>query len=80
MLRGWTDGYEVPSFGVLVDAKHRGKGLGRQLMRFAIDEARNLGCHELILSVYGSNEDAIGLYSSFGFEVSKVIRIRIEKR
>jgi RimJ/RimL family protein N-acetyltransferase len=25
MLRGWDDGYEIPSFGVVIDEKHRGK-------------------------------------------------------
>lgn len=36
MLRGWDAGYEVPSFGVLVDVKHR----GRAFMRIALDVAR----------------------------------------
>lgn len=36
MLRGWDAGYEVPSFGVLVDAKRR----GRAFMRIALDVAK----------------------------------------
>jgi hypothetical protein len=36
MLRGWDAGYEVPSFGVLVDVKHR----GRAFMRIALDVAK----------------------------------------
>jgi hypothetical protein len=36
MLRGWDAGYEVPSFGVLVDVRHR----GRVFMRIALDVAK----------------------------------------
>lgn len=36
MLRGWDAGYEVPSFGVLVDVKHR----GRAFMRISLDVAK----------------------------------------
>ncbi len=36
MLRGWDAGYEVPSFGVLVDVRHR----GRAFMRIALDVAK----------------------------------------
>lgn len=36
MLRGWDAGYEVPSFGVLVDVRHR----GRAFMRISLDVAK----------------------------------------
>jgi RimJ/RimL family protein N-acetyltransferase len=36
ILRGWDAGYEVPSFGVLVDVKHR----GRAFMRIALDVSK----------------------------------------
>ena len=36
MLRGWDAGYEVPSFGVLVDVNHR----GRAFMRISLDVAK----------------------------------------
>jgi len=36
MLRGWDAGYEVPSFGVLVDEKWR----GRAFMRISLDMAK----------------------------------------
>ncbi|HEX8556624.1 MAG TPA: hypothetical protein VF668_00905 [Pyrinomonadaceae bacterium] len=36
MLRGWDAGYDVPSFGVLVDARRR----GRAFMRIALDVAK----------------------------------------
>lgn len=36
MLRGWDAGYEVPSFGVLIDEKYR----GGKFMRLSLDMAR----------------------------------------
>lgn len=68
MLRGWDEGYEVPSFGVLVDRGHRDRGLGRFLTDFAIAESRRLGCPAIRLSVYGDNDRARAIYESRGFE------------
>ena len=68
MLRGWDEGFEIPSFGILVDHRHHGLGLGRQMTVFAISEARNLGYHSVRLSVYASNVRAMGLYLSLGFQ------------
>jgi len=31
MLRGFDAGYAVPSFGILVDRRHRGRGVGRRV-------------------------------------------------
>lgn len=36
MLRGWDEGFEVPSFGVLIDEKYRGGAF----MRLTLDAAR----------------------------------------
>lgn len=36
MLRGWDAGYDVPSFGVFVDEKHR----GRAFMKISLDVAK----------------------------------------
>ena len=55
MLRGWDAGYEVPSFGVLVDVKHR----GRAFMRIALDVAkltcRLAGATRLMAKIHPEN-------------------------
>jgi RimJ/RimL family protein N-acetyltransferase len=55
MLRGWDAGYEVPSFGVLVDVKHR----GRAFMRIALDVAkltcRLAGATRLMAKIHPDN-------------------------
>jgi ribosomal protein S18 acetylase RimI-like enzyme len=68
MLRGWDEGYEVPSLGVLVDLAHQNQGLGRHITSFLLTEAKKVAS-AVRLSVDKSNNRAIGLYRSFGFEI-----------
>ena len=73
MLRGWDEGYQIPSFGVLVDQRFQNLGVGRKLSVYAIKEAIKFGCPRIRLSVYASNKAAIQLYLSLGFvEESRV--------
>jgi ribosomal protein S18 acetylase RimI-like enzyme len=68
MLRGFDEGFEVPSFGVFVDHRHHGEGIGRRLTTWTVEEARRRGHPAVRLSVYASNVGALGLYRSLGFE------------
>jgi [ribosomal protein S18]-alanine N-acetyltransferase len=67
MLRGWDEGYDVPSFGILVDREWRGRGVGAALLDFTLHQARELGATRVRLSVYASHTAAIALYRSRGF-------------
>jgi RimJ/RimL family protein N-acetyltransferase len=55
MLRGWDAGYEAPSFGVLVDVKHR----GRAFMRISLDAAKLIcrlsGAPRLMAKIHPDN-------------------------
>jgi ribosomal protein S18 acetylase RimI-like enzyme len=68
MLRGWEEGYTVPSLGIAVDPQWRGQGIGRRLVTHlhVIAAARNAAT--VRLKVYRSNTAAIALYRSFGYE------------
>jgi [ribosomal protein S18]-alanine N-acetyltransferase len=68
MLRGWDEGYEVPSFGLMVGSRHQELGLGKKMTEFAIRDALRLRCRKVRLSVYKSNSRAMSLFSSVGFE------------
>ena len=46
-----------------------GLGLGRAMMRAMLDEAKKFGYEQAELEVVTTNERAVGLYKSFGFEV-----------
>jgi len=68
MLRGWDEGYDVPSFGTFVDHELHGRGVGSGLLDETIAAARALGAPRIRLSVYASNEAAHGIYRSRGFQ------------
>lgn len=67
MLRGWDEGYAVPSFGILVDRRFSGHGLGRRMTEFAVAEAARLQSTHVRLTVYASNRAAVHLYTSLAF-------------
>jgi perosamine synthetase len=67
MLRGWNEGFEIPSFGVFVDAAHHARGIGRALTAHTVEQARLLGCRSVRLSVYAGNVAALRLYAALGF-------------
>jgi len=68
MLRGFDEGFAVPSFGIFVDHRHHGHGVGRRLTAWTVGEARRRGCAAIRLSVYASNTAGVHLYHSLGFE------------
>ena len=67
MLRGWDEGYEVPSFGIVVDHRAHDRGIGGRLTAFTVDAARALGAPSVRLTVYASNGRGVHLYSRLGF-------------
>jgi RimJ/RimL family protein N-acetyltransferase len=65
----------VATFGMFVVASHRGRGLGSALLEEALRWARRFGVERVELTVYPSNEAAIGLYRKFGFrEEGRLVR------
>ena len=68
MLRGWEEGYSIPSFGMFIDQHKQGLGLGKQLLDLTIDAARQLRCEKIRLSVRANNHPAHKIYKSRGFK------------
>lgn len=68
MLRGWKEGYEVPSLGVVVDRRATARGVGRALCDWLLAEAARAGAPSVRLSVDRDNHVARALYLSLGFE------------
>ena len=62
---------------VVVDESERGTGRGRELMEYAIDEAKRAGCYKLALTSHKSRPDAHRFYEQLGF-VSTHEAYRIE--
>jgi ribosomal-protein-alanine N-acetyltransferase len=67
MLRGFDEGYEIPSFGIFIDHERHGQGIGRRFTVWTIEQARQRGCPAVRLTVYADNSAALGLYESLGF-------------
>jgi RimJ/RimL family protein N-acetyltransferase len=58
----------VCELGIIVDPDHRGKGVGRKLLKRAIETAKHVGFEKICLSVFHTNLIAIALYKKFGFQ------------
>ena len=68
MLRGWEEGYSVPSFGMFIDRHQQHLGYGKQLLDLTIEAAKKLECKKIRLSVSAGNYPAYKIYKSRGFE------------
>jgi GNAT superfamily N-acetyltransferase len=55
---------------VIVDASERGAGYGEQMMRFALDAAREAGCYKLVLTSNKQRDEAHRFYRRLGFRAS----------
>jgi ribosomal protein S18 acetylase RimI-like enzyme len=55
---------------VRVDEKLRGRGIGRELMLYAIDRAREAGCISMQLTTNAERADAHRFYEKLGFNKS----------
>ena len=74
-LVGWCDisPHQYPSMkhvgqlGMGVRKSYRGRGIGRQLLGRALEQARKTGIEKVELDVFSSNKAAIHLYHSSGF-------------
>lgn len=58
----------LAELAIILAAELRGSGLGRALMTTAIEWARAVGVTKLCLNVFPTNEPAVSLYRSLGFE------------
>lgn len=67
MLRGWDEGYEVPSLGLAVSPVYRGRGFAREMMRHLHARARQRGADRIRLKVDRRNVTAQRLYESLGY-------------
>ena len=63
----------VGSIGIVIADGFRGLGIGTEMMRVLIEQARETGLKVLTLSVYANNERAKHLYERVGFiEVGRI--------
>jgi GNAT superfamily N-acetyltransferase len=63
---------------LIVHPDHRGRGIGTELVRFVIDEARRRGILRLTLLTDMQNERAQALYRKLGFTDSSMKPMRLK--
>ena len=66
----WALEGELQINNIAIDPEHRRKGLGRLLLRAALEEGTRRGCRLALLQVRPSNQAALSLYRSLGFLVA----------
>ncbi len=64
----WVVAEEMHLLNLAVHPSHRRQGISRQLLSTALIQARDRGAGVAWLEVRPSNQAALGLYQSFGFE------------
>jgi hypothetical protein len=65
----------VRNLSILVVDGYRGRGVGKALMRYAVDWAkRTEGVEKIHLGVFSTNTRAMNLYKDLGFEVEGVLK------
>jgi ribosomal-protein-alanine N-acetyltransferase len=74
MLRGWSEGFEVPSLGIAVRTDSHRRGFGRLMMAHLHEVARSHGAEKVRLRVHPDNHRARRLYESLGYEYAGVDR------
>ena len=70
LLQSFAKAEQVPLRGVRVDVSARSSGIGRRLFAWAIERAREKGCHMVQLTSDKTRPDAIRFYESLGFVAS----------
>ncbi|MDZ4073462.1 MAG: GNAT family N-acetyltransferase [Hylemonella sp.] len=71
LLRGWDEGYEIPSLGLAIHASVRGAGFGRAFMHYLHATAKHRGAKKIRLRVHKNNAQAIGLYRSLDYALEQ---------
>lgn len=57
---------------VRVDEKYRGQGIGREMMLWAIERAKEKGCISMQLTTHNERKNAHRFYENLGFSASHV--------
>lgn len=77
LLRGWGEGFAVPSLGLAVHPAARGAGVARRMMAHLHAVARRRGANRVRLTVVRGNRPAVVLYESLGYRLEALDERRL---
>lgn len=75
---GWVsfqDFYGRPAYqktaeiSIYIDEKYRVKGYGKQILKYCIEKAPNLGVENLLAFIFAHNLPSLTLFEKFGFKL-----------
>jgi RimJ/RimL family protein N-acetyltransferase len=69
MLRGFDEGYKIPSYGVWISEKFSGLGISKLTLQHAIAYCKINKIKKLMLKVHPENSIAKNIYEHFGFRM-----------
>jgi RimJ/RimL family protein N-acetyltransferase len=67
MLRGFDEGFDIPSYGVWIAKDFSSKGISKLTLQHAISVCKVNNIKKLILKVHPDNIIAKNIYEKFGF-------------
>lgn len=70
LLRGWNEGYAIPSLGIAVHPSARSTGLGSLMMEYLEVMARHRGAPAVRLRVHKVNVHACNMYMRRGYHLT----------
>ena len=68
MLRGFDEGFEIPSYGIWIAEKFSGLGLSKLTLQHAISYCKVNGIKRIMLKVHPENSIAKKTYEGYGFK------------
>jgi ribosomal protein S18 acetylase RimI-like enzyme len=77
-LVGWSS--HVGEVRLVVDADHRGRGIGRRLARQAVLEAVEMGLKKLVVEVISDQGPLIAMFRGLGFEPEALLTDHVRDR
>jgi len=77
-LPGWSD--HVGELRLVVDPGQRGRGLGRDLARWALLQALECGLTKLLVEVVAEQEGAVAMFQALGFHAEGLLRDHVRDR
>ena len=77
-LPGWSD--HVGELRLVVDPGQRGRGLGRDLARWALLQALGCGLTKLLVEVVADQEGAVAMFGALGFHAEGLLRDHVRDR
>ena len=76
-LRAWPAGGWIDQ--IVVDEKHRGRGIGRALLDYIVKKAKEKDFWKISLIVSASDTGAIAFYEKYGFDAVGRMKDEIKK-